>query len=336
VVALESAVITCGLPREPYELPEKLRDVDPQWDATQPLNLEVARAMSRAVPDGGAGGAVPAIVCVSDGHLRIGLDDRELAAFARDSKAGKCSSTDLSAAILSGQSYGTTVSATLTACSLTHQNNSNHGIRFFATGGIGGVHREWNQHPDISADLRALASNPVCVVSSGAKSILDLPATLEALQMLGVPVAGYQTQWFPQFYSRGEPANAPAKSASNATHLTLNSCVKNPDDAARLCRIHWDDLHFNSSVLIVNPIPREHAVDDLEIELAVAEAERLARHKHIAGSQRTPFLLAEMARLTEGRSLAANIALLVNNAKLAARIACAAAQNQQDRPARTA
>lgn len=321
VVALESAVITCGLPRDPYRIDPALRQLAPDWKDHQPLNLEIGRAMSKAVRDGGG---VPALIALIDGVLHIGLDDRDLSKLAEHAYAGKAASADLAAMMTGRKTAGTTVSATLAACGLARsQNAENQSITVFATGGIGGVHRGWAKHPDISTDLRAIASTPLCVVSAGAKSILDLSATLEALQMLGVPVVGYKTNWFPQFYSDGVPV-AGEPSAGRAP-LRLAAHVDDPASAARLCHTHWNTLRINTGVLLCNPIPRQFSVDHLEIELAITEAERLAEHRRITGPQRTPFLLNELARLTEGRSLRANIALLLNNAALAAQVAKAIA-----------
>jgi pseudouridylate synthase len=303
VVALETAVIAAGLPREP--LPATSRLKIPGWNAAGPANLELGRAMERSIR---TGGGVPATVAVMDGVLRIGLDDHDLVRLASDSAAGKASITDL-AHCLSGnsdRSFGTTVSATLAACSIA-------GIRVFATGGIGGVHRNWQRLPDISADLRAIASNPVCVVCAGAKSILDLPATLEALESLGVPVLGFRTNVFPQFQCTGDAS------------LKVSRRVEDAGSAAEACRMHWETLRLAMGLLLANPVPAEHAMGRAELDAAVEAAERAASDRGIAGAGRTPFLLSEIARLTHGRSLDANIALLLANASLAAQLAAALA-----------
>jgi pseudouridine-5'-phosphate glycosidase len=274
------------------------------------------------------------MIAVINGALRIGMDDPDLERLAEDQFAAKASNADLAWAMSAGKTAGTTVSATLAACAMARHAMPNQigdracpGIKVFATGGIGGVHRGWMKSPDISADLRALAATPVCVVSAGAKSILDLPATLEALQMLGVPVIGYRTNWFPQFHSTGEPISA-GSSLSRSDCLPLFNRIDDPCAAADLCRTHWTTLGLSTGILLCHPVPREFAVDHLEIDLAIAEAERLAEHRHTTGPKRTPFLLNELARLTEGRSLRANIALLLNNATLAADIAIAMAREK--------
>jgi pseudouridine-5'-phosphate glycosidase len=318
VVALESAVITCGLPREPLQLPDSLRSLVPQWNNHQPVNLEIARAMTAVLRKAGA---VPAQIALIDGLLRIGLEENQCVRLAHDPQAGKVAAGDLASCMTARMTAGTTVSATLRACILAQKlADAAQPIRVFATGGIGGVHQDWARHPDVSADLHALAHSPVAVVSAGAKSILDLPATLEALQMLSVPVIGFQTQWFPQFYSTGVPGPAP-KRASIRDALPLQHTVQSPRAAAELCQVHWNGVGMSSAVLVCNPVPEAFALDQLEVDLAVAEAERLARHAHVSGPQRTPFVLGEVARLTEGRSLLANIALLLNNASLAGEMA---------------
>ena len=187
------------------------------------------------------------------------------------------------------------------------------------------MHRNWSVHPDISADLRAIAATPMCVVAAGAKSILDLPATLEALQTLGVPVVGYQTDWFPQFHATGVPpgkiSGEPASAGSSS--LRLEQRVDDPQSAAQLCHTHWHMLQQSTGILLCNPIPEPFAIDSTEINSAVALAEALATARGITGPRRTPFLLNELQRLTHGRSLLANIALLLNNARLAAQVAVA-------------
>src|SRR5262249_12973513 len=154
----------------------------------------------------------------------------------------------------------------------------------------------------------------MCVVSAGAKSILDLPATLEALQALGVPVVGYGTDWFPQFHCTGEPASA------GSSPLRLSHRVNDPQSAAQVCRTHWHTLNQSTGVLLCNPIPHEFALDAAELDRAITQAEALASARGIGGPHRTPFLLNELEQLTQSRSLIANIALLLNNASLAAKV----------------
>lgn len=314
IVVLESAVVTHGLPRVPIQLPRELMIDD--WDASQPANLALARAMSRAVR---SAGATPAMIAVLDGTLTIGLDDEQVIRLARDANAEKASISSMASVMARGGTAGVTVSATLAACALTHtltlvsgiraKNQSPRallGLRFFATGGVGGVHRNWQQVPDISADLSALAHTPVCVVCSGAKSILDLPATLEMLEALGVPVVGYRTNSFPQFQCVGDES------------LKVSQRIDDESAIAKLCAGHWHALHLKSAIVLANPPPQKWAMNSGELESAIAAAESRAVSHGIAGPARTPFLLDEIARQTQNRSLFANLALLIENAKLAA------------------
>jgi pseudouridylate synthase len=307
VVALESAVITAGLPRESAIDTAKLNI--PGWRVDQPVNLELAMAMQRYVRNHGA---TPATIAVLDGSLHIGLTDAHVVRLASEPNAGKISCSDLAHAVCSGGSAGATVAATLLACALPPVvDPSLSPIRFFATGGIGGVHRDWMDLPDISADLAQLARTQVCVICAGAKSILDLPATLESLESLAVPVVGYRTHRLPQFYSTG------------TDDLRIAQRIDDARSAARLCRMHWHTLHSPAGLLLANPAPEEFALDAEEINQAVALAESLATARGVAGKERTPFLLAELARRTDGRTLLTNIALLLNNARLAAEVAVA-------------
>lgn len=325
VVALESAVITHGLPRDP--LPSASRLNVPGWDRAAPMNLELARAMDRTVRETGA---VPATVAMIGGRLVAGLDDETLERLAEDADAAKASISDLASLAAAKRHAGATVSATLAACALTHHDAlaarsrsggafappSLPGIRVFATGGIGGVHRGWQRLPDVSADLRAIGSTPVCVVCAGAKSILDLPATLEALEALGVPVLGHRTDVFPQFQCVGD----------QSLRIAPGKRVEDARQAAAICRAEWQALSLKSGILLANPVPAAHAMDPSRLAAAVEAAERMASERGIAGQARTPFLLAEIARLTEGRSLDANIALLLDNARLAGELACRLAE----------
>ncbi|MEM7229723.1 MAG: pseudouridine-5'-phosphate glycosidase, partial [Planctomycetota bacterium] len=195
VVALESAVITAGLPKEPHELTAELGWSD--WDDSQAVNLELARCAEQTVR---SHSAIPATIAMIDGTLHVGVTSEQLERLATDPAAGKVSLSNLASASAQGMTAGTTVAATLEASFLTEYGN----IRTFATGGIGGVHRNWTHLPDISADLRAIGrTSDMCIVCAGAKSLLDIPATLEALESLGVPVVGFQSRYFPQFYERG-------------------------------------------------------------------------------------------------------------------------------------
>lgn len=275
IVALESAVITHGLPR--------------------PLNHEVARELQAAVR---AEGAVPATIAVLDGAIHVGLDEAELAALASATGARKCSRRDLAVAVAQGEPGGTTVAATAW---IAHR----AGIAVFATGGIGGVHRGdgW----DISADLVELGRTPITVVCSGAKSLLDLPRTLQVLETLGVPVLGYRTAHLPAFYVCD-------------SGLPVTAAVEAPEDVARIARTR-DALGLSHAVLVAVPVPAEFALAADEVERAVARATEETQAEGLTGPAVTPRILARLAELTEGRALATNRALLLNNARIAARIA---------------
>lgn len=264
-----------------------------------PRNLETALALEATVR---AHGAVPATIAVIDGVLRIGLDRAELEALGVAEDVRKLSRADFASALVQGATGSTTVAATMIAARLA-------GIETFATGGIGGVHRGAEDSFDISADLQELAQTPVNVVAAGAKAILDLPKTLEVLETLGVPVIGYQTDRFPAFWSRDSGHSVPIR-------------MDSPADIARSHRLRAA-MGLQGGQLVVNPIPPEDEIpaEDLKphIEAAIREAEAAG----ISGKEVTPFLLDRVLRLTEGRSLEANIALVLNNARLAAGIAVA-------------
>ncbi|MHC5023533.1 MAG: pseudouridine-5'-phosphate glycosidase, partial [Planctomycetota bacterium] len=262
VVALETAVVTAGLPRLPLESPP---DFDaPDWNETAPVHLEAGRLLQRIVR---SAGAIPAMVGILDGTLLIGLDDDDLDRLARAEHAAKAAAADVASTLLRGGTAGTTVSATLLACRLA----SPAPIRVFATGGIGGVHRGWTSHPDVSADLVELARSPVCVVCSGAKSILDLPATLEALATLGVPVLGYQTDAFPQFVS------------PPACDLPVSHRVNTIDDAAAVCHLHLDDLAMPGGLLLAQAVPEPHGIAAADLEPLLEQAEADAATHGVTG-----------------------------------------------------
>jgi pseudouridine-5'-phosphate glycosidase len=279
VVALESTVIAHGLPR--------------------PMNIEVAREMEAAVREAGA---VPATIAVLDGRIHVGLTPESLERVGNDTRIGKASLRDLPIILARGGSGGTTVSATAHLAAQA-------GIRVFATGGIGGVHRGWEGTMDISADLPALARAPIVTVCAGAKSVLDLPATLEWLETNGVPVVGYRTEHFPAFYS---PATEPP--------LPLDVRVESGQEVAGIYFMRLR-LGFNGGVLVCVPIPAEAAIPHDEIEEAIAGALRDAEEEGVKGRAVTPFLLQALSKATEGRSLTANRALLLNNARVAAEVA---------------
>ena len=281
LVALETSVVAQGLP----------------W----PHNLEAARACEDAVR---RAGAIPAPIAVVDGKIHVGLEEAALLRLAeRREPLLKMGSRDLSVALATGASGGTTVSAT---CELA----AAAGIRVFATGGIGGVHRGVVEHLDISQDLWALARFPVAVVCAGAKSVLDLPKTLEALETAGVPVIGVGTRELPSFYSR-------------SSGLALEHQVEDAAGGARIAHARYQVLQQSGGLLFTVPPPEDTALPRDEVERHISAALAEAERQGVNGKAVTPFLLGELVRRTEGRSLRANIALLVNNARFAAELAVA-------------
>ena len=277
VVALESTLITHGF--------------------AHPMGVDAARRAEAAVR---AAGAEPATVAVHAGKLVVGLSDDELEHIATAESPRKASRATLALALAEGGWAGTTVSATMIAASLA-------GIRVFATGGIGGVHRGGERTMDISADLDELARTPVLVVCAGPKSVLDIDLTLEYLETRGVPVLGWQTRTLPGFYARD-------------SGRTLEGAVTDAADAARLATLHWG-LALSSGLLICVPLPAEAALSREEAETAIAQAIADSEAAGIHGPAATPFVLARVAALTDGRSVAANLALIENNARVAASIA---------------
>ncbi len=273
VVALESTVIAHGLPA--------------------PHNLDVARRMEAVVR---SEGATPATVAVLDGHVRVGLEPAELERLA-EGEVAKVSLHTLAVTLTRRAIGATTVAATMWAAAQV-------GIRVFATGGIGGVHR--GEGWDISADLPALATLPVAVVCSGPKAILDLPRTREWLETWGVPVLGYQTDELPAFFSR-------------SSGLPVDCRVEAPEEAAEIIRTHL--ALGRGGVLVTVPVPAAQEVPAEQVLAWLAEAEAEAHARGLSGPALTPFLLNALARLSRGATLQANLALLVNNAVVAARIA---------------
>lgn len=278
VVALESTLLCHGLP----------------W----PDNFRLAQGLNETILQSGA---IPACIAVLDGRVHIGLEEHELEQLCLDGlKAVKTASRDLGWVLARKVMGATTVSATMW---LAHR----AGIRFFATGGIGGVHREGEQTLDVSADLVELSRTPVVVVSAGAKIILDLGRTLEYLETMGVPVIGYRTAYFPSFYSASSSWQVPYQ----ADHL---------EDLTNVIRQHFS-LGLPSGMLIANPIPVEHEIPSVVLEAWVHQALLSIREQGIHGKQITPFLLDYLHRHSNGRTLQANIALVLNNARLAAQLA---------------
>ncbi len=264
-----------------------------------PQNVETARAVEAVVRDGGA---VPATIAVMKGKLHIGLTDDELLELAQAENVAKVSRADMPVCLATGGYGATTVAATMIAAHLA-------GIHVFATGGIGGVHRGAEETFDISADLREFAITPVTVVAAGAKAILDIPKTLEVLETYGVPVITYGQDEFPAFWSRSSGLPSP---------LRL-------DDAEAIARAGKtrQDMGLPGGQLIANPIPEDAEIPRDEIQPVIEDALVRSEVERITAKQVTPFLLDAMYQATEGRSLAANIALVKNNAALATKIAIA-------------
>ncbi|WP_152048445.1 pseudouridine-5'-phosphate glycosidase [Aureimonas psammosilenae] len=277
VVALESTIITHGMPF--------------------PQNVETARAVEAIVREEGA---EPATIAVLDGQLRVGLNEDDLERLAQAKDVMKLSRADLAYAVAAKRTGSTTVAATMIAAHLA-------GIRVFATGGIGGVHRGAESSFDISADLDELARTPVIVVSAGAKAILDLPKTMEVLETKGVPVVGLGTDELPAFWSRRSGIPAP---------LRLDS----PEAIAAFQRTR-EELGIGGGMLIGNPVPSEDELRQETVAVWIDTALREAGEKRIIGKAVTPFLLQRLFELSEGRSLATNIALVRNNVRVASRIA---------------
>lgn len=311
VVALETAVLTHGLPRTPMPPPpcadELLGSLGHRWSETSPANLELARAMGAVVR---GHGAVPATVGMLDGELIVGLTDTELSRLGAEPEVVKISGRDLAAAHVAGAHGGTTVAGTLKSMELAN-GAATSPIRVFATGGIGGVHRGWTQQPDVSADLLALRTTQACVISAGAKSILDLAATIEALDTLGIPVLGLGTRWFPRFLTAGAPP------------LAVSREVASPAEAARICAAHWSTFGGATGVLLANPPPSRYALAVDEVESIIAESVAQAAAAGITSSAVTPYLLDRVAAATSGRSVHANVAALLGNAAVAAQVATA-------------
>ncbi len=285
VVALESTIISHGMP--------------------YPQNVETALRVEAAVREAGA---VPATIAILGGRLKAGLDEGQIRTLGiRGRDVVKASRRDLPRLVAS---YGTeapvdgatTVAATMIVAALA-------GIKVFATGGIGGVHRGAEKSLDISADLEELAMTEVAVVCAGAKSILDLPKTLEYLETKGVPVIGFGTDEFPAFYT---PRSG----------LRLEERSDDPAELARRLKAKWE-LGLRGGVVVANPVPESEAMDPAAIDAAIARALAEAEAAGVKGKEVTPFLLAKVKELTGGESLESNIALVLNNARLAARIAAA-------------
>lgn len=279
VVALESTIITHGMP--------------------YPQNVETARLVEADIR---SEGAVPATIAVMDGKIRIGLSDEDLDRLATARDVMKCSRADLALAISLGRMGSTTVAATMMAAHAA-------GIKVFATGGIGGVHKGAEESFDVSADLDELGRTPVCVIAAGPKALLDIPKTLEVLETEGVPVISYRTDRLPAFWSRDSGLDTPFR-------------MDSPGDIAALLKTR-ETLGDHGGVLVANPVPAEAEIPREEMDDYIQAAIARANLNAVRGKEVTPYVLSAILDLTGGRSLQTNIALVRNNARLAAQIAAA-------------
>ena len=280
VVALESTIISHGMP--------------------YPQNVETALAVEKIIRDNGA---VPATIAILGGKLVAGLTPEQIEYFGKKGQAiAKASRRDLAVLCAKGEDGATTVATTMLIAHMA-------GIRIFATGGIGGVHRGAETTMDISADLEELAHTPVMVICAGAKSILDLGLTLEYLETHGVPVLGYGTKELPAFYTR-------------TSGFSVDYRLDTPEELAKAF-LAQNQMGLGGGMLVTNPIPEAYSMDPAVIHGAIDQASAQCNQQGIHGKATTPFLLAKVAEITGGDSLAANIQLVFNNAKLAAQVACA-------------
>lgn len=277
VVALESTIISHGMP--------------------YPANVETARKVEQIVREGGA---VPATIAILNGKLKAGLSDEEIEYLGQATDVIKASRRDIPYIVSQGRNGGTTVGATMIISALA-------GIKVFATGGIGGVHRGAQQTMDISADLEELGKTDVVVVCAGAKAILDLGLTLEYLETRGVPVLGFQTEMLPAFWTR-------------TSEFKVDYRVETAREIADVASTKWN-LDLRGGVLVANPIPEEYSMDADFINNAIADALKDAEAQGIKGKETTPFLLSRIKDITEGKSLDSNIQLVYNNVRVATDIA---------------
>lgn len=284
VVALETTIISHGMP--------------------YPQNIEMARKVEQIIRDAGA---VPATIGLMEGKIKIGLNDAELEEFATNKNVEKVSRRDFPYILATGKIGATTVAGTMIAAQLA-------GIKVFATGGIGGVHRQGETTWDVSADLTELAQTNVAVVCAGAKSILDIGRTLEYLETHGVPVVGYKCNDFPSFYSR-------------ESDYSVDFRLDQAEEVAKVMHTKWE-LGLEGGLVIANPVPEANALSYSNMEEVIATALQEAQNNGITGKAVTPFLLAKIKELTAGRSLETNIALVNHNAEVAAHIAVALSKVQ--------
>lgn len=277
VVALESTIISHGMP--------------------YPQNVEMAKKVEAIIR---SEGAVPATIAIMNGKIKIGLTDEDLEVFAKSKEVAKVSRRDL-ASIVAKKSLGaTTVASTMMCAEMA-------GIKFFVTGGIGGVHRGYEETLDVSADLEELAQTNVNVICAGAKAILDLPRTMEFLETKGVPVVGYQTDVLPAFYTR-------------TSNIKLPLSVENVEELAAMIHVK-EELSLKGGVLIANPIPESDSLDETYINEIIDNAIEQSFKDGITGKDTTPYLLKTIVEKTQGKSLEANLALVYNNAKIGAKLA---------------
>lgn len=277
IVALESTIISHGMP--------------------YPQNVEMAKHCEEIIRNNGA---VPATIAIMNGKIKIGLEDEDLQTLATAENVAKVSRRDFASVIATKIIGATTVATTMICAEMA-------GIKFFVTGGVGGVHRGYEETMDVSADLEELAKTNVNVICAGAKSILDIPRTLEYLETKGVPVIGYQTKEFPAFFTR-------------KSGIKVNLAKESVEDIALLIKAK-DDLQLSGGTLIANPIPEEYGLDKEYIDGVIDSAINDSRQQGVEGKDVTPFLLAAIVEKTEGKSLEANIRLVYNNADVGSKLA---------------
>ncbi|MGD9886511.1 MAG: pseudouridine-5'-phosphate glycosidase [Bacilli bacterium] len=277
VVALESTIISHGMP--------------------YPQNVEMAKKVEQIVRENGA---LPATIAIMDGKIKIGLTEQDLERLASSSDVIKVSRRDLANVVAFKKIGATTVASTMVCAEMA-------GIKFFVTGGIGGVHRGFEETMDVSADLEELSNTSVTVICAGAKAILDLPRTMEYLETKGVTVIGYQTKVLPAFYTR-------------LSKIELPLMVSYPNEIALIVKTK-EQLNLKGGILVVNPIPKEDSLDEDYINDIISQAIQASKEQGVLGKDVTPFLLKTIVEKTKGKSLKANLALVYNNAKIGALIA---------------
>ena len=277
IVALESTIISHGMP--------------------YPQNIEMAKKVEQIIR---GNNAVPATIAIIEGRIKIGLTEEDLMTLATEKDVSKVSRRDMASIIANQKNGATTVATTMICASMA-------GIKFFVTGGIGGVHRGFEEDMDVSADLEELAMTNVTVICAGAKAILDLPRTMEYLETKGVPVIGYKTQFLPAFYTR-------------TSNIKLNLTALSTEEIAKTVHTK-EQLELKGGILVVNPIPGEHSLDEKYINSIIEDALKSAKAEKVKGKDVTPYLLAKIVEKTQGKSLEANIQLVYNNAKVGAQIA---------------